>query len=75
VEEGCGGTSGRGYYLEGPVLDVMGRPWLGEAVLVRLIELVGIRAIGPQVWTCQRQLGPWRAGAASRLARQLGQQA
>lgn len=32
---GCAGVSGRGYYVKGPVLDVLGRPRRGEAVLLR----------------------------------------
>jgi hypothetical protein len=67
--EGCGGGLGRGYYKEGPVLDVMGRPSPGEGVLERPTQLrdgrnekhgseIGIWdvAMMPAFRDCSRQL-------------------
>jgi len=37
--EGCAGVLGRSYYVEGPMVDVTGRPHLDEGVLACLADM------------------------------------
>ena len=39
--EGCAGVLGRSYYVEGLMVDVTGRPYPGEGVLLCLAAMSG----------------------------------